>query len=110
MSGGGAESGLSPGGEAALAALAGDELKQALQTIGIGEYDERVRGVICPYVYLPAVAQQTSLLLVLFAASQYGIYYYCFNLLLLFRCSFLAYVCVRSACAPTRGQRRRAGG
>ena len=39
-----APSGLSPGGEAALAALVEDELKQALETIGIGEYDQRVRG------------------------------------------------------------------
>lgn len=42
--GGATTSGLSPGGEAALATLAEDELKQALETIGIGEYSPRVRG------------------------------------------------------------------
>lgn len=40
---------LSPGGEAALAALAEDELKVALETIGIGEYDARVRGLIIDF-------------------------------------------------------------
>ena len=40
----GAQGGLSPGGEDAVAALAQDELKQALETIGIGEYDANVRG------------------------------------------------------------------
>jgi hypothetical protein len=41
-----APGGLSPGGEEAVAALAADELKQALETIGIGEYDSAVRGVL----------------------------------------------------------------
>jgi len=36
---------MSPGGEEAVAALAQDELKQALETIGIGEYDPAVRGM-----------------------------------------------------------------
>ena len=44
---------LSPGGEAALAALAGDELKVALETIGIGEYDARVRGLIIDFDFEP---------------------------------------------------------
>jgi hypothetical protein len=40
-----APGGMSPGGEEAVAALAQDELKQALETIGIGEYDPAVRGM-----------------------------------------------------------------
>jgi hypothetical protein len=39
-----APGGMSPGGEEAVAALAQEELKQALETIGIGEYDPAVRG------------------------------------------------------------------
>jgi len=42
--GGAPASALSPGGEAALAVLADDELRQALETIGFGEFSTRVRG------------------------------------------------------------------
>jgi hypothetical protein len=48
-----APEGLSPGGEAALATLAEDELKVALETLGIGEYDSRVRGLLDFLIWFP---------------------------------------------------------
>ena len=65
---------LSPGGQAALEALAEDELKEALISIGMDEYDPRVRGFLnLSCVECSNVRARVAVVAVSFADNFHGL-------------------------------------